>query len=413
MKSEAESRPLPIVRRLMATLFLGQSLASAGYIAAATVSSIVGARLSGGATLAGVPTTVYLIGGAVAAYPASRLMQRWGRRPGLALGMASGVVGALTAGGSVLLHSFGLFLAGMVLMGASNGTTNLSRFAAAEMQPAERRASALSLIVWAGTLGAVFGPLLVGPLGRLAERLQADPLAGPWLGAAVLFAAGLLVILTLLRPDPAQLARAFDQTAPAASASGAARPLTEIFRAPSAGVALISLVASQAIMIMLMAITGLHMTDHRHPLGDVSIVIAAHTLGMFGLSAVSGRLADRFGRAPTISLGALSLIAASALAPVSQSTWLIGLALFLLGWGWNLCYVSGSALITEAITPAERGPVQGTVDLVVNLTSAAGSLGSGLAFATLGYAAMGIFSAAAALVPLTFAGWLSRQTTRG
>lgn len=401
--------PFPI-RRLTGTLFLGQSLASAGYIAGATVSAIVGAKLSGQAALAGVPSTLYLIGSALAAYPASQIMQRWGRRSGLALGYAVGVLGAVLAGGSIQIHSFVLFLAGLFLMGAARGATELSRYAAAEIYPIAHRAQAISTIVLAGTVGAVFGPMIVGPLGTLAEAFRLDALTGPWFGSMTLFAIAMALTFLTLRPDPAEIGRALAAAEPQVDwAARPARSLAELFQGVPTRIALLSLLLGQAVMVMLMAITALHMTEHQHALSDVSWVISAHTLGMYGLSFVSGRLADRLGRAQTIGLGAIVLSAASLLAPVSQVTAVIALALFLLGWGWNLCYVAGSSLLTDAVSADDRGRVQGTADLIVNFTSALSTLGSGVVFAAGGYATMGLFAAAVSFITFSLSGWFIRS----
>jgi MFS family permease len=163
------------------------------------------------------------------------------------------------------------------------------------------------------------------------------------------------------------------------------------------------MVVGQLVMVMIMSITGLHMTDHGHPLNDVSIVIMAHTLGMFGLSLISGRLADNFGRPRTIAIGAGLLIAACLLAPLSQNTAILSVALFLLGLGWNFCAVAGAALLTDTLTLGERARMQGSNDLVVNFVSAAGSLQSGALLAWVGFTNLSWLSLAVSLIPLALA----------
>jgi len=393
------------VQRLTWVLFFGQSLGSAGYIAGSTVATIVGDKLSGRAALAGVPGFVYLLGSAAAAFPAARLMEHSGRRLGLALGFALGVGGALLAGWSVLVESFPFFLVGMVIMGAANGSTNLARYGAAEMHPVDERGRAISLVVLGGTFGAIVGPSVVGPMGQLAESLHRDALAGPWLASAVLFGVGALLISLFLRPDPRDLGRTLEAAGPAESAApaGPLRPVREVLALSGAQAAIAALVVGQVVMVMIMAITSLHMVHHNHGLGDVSLVIMAHTLGMFGLSLVTGRLVDRLGRGQTIMAGTGILILACLLAPLSQNTYLLALALFLLGLGWNFCYVAGGAMLTDMLTVTERGRWQGSIDLLISLVSAAGSLGSGAIFAALGFAWMSWFSLAVTLVPLALA----------
>jgi len=390
--------------RLTWLLFCGQSLSLAAFILGSTVGAIVGAQLSGRAALAGLPTAVYLLGSALAAYPAARLMERLGRRLGLTLGYAIGIAGALIAGFSVVARSFSGFLWGFGLMGITRGFSDLARYAAAEMYPPSGRARAISLVVLGGTVGAIAGPALVAPMGRLAMSLDADALAGPWFASGGLFALGLLLIGFFLRPDPSDLARQFASGSQApVSPAGPVRPLREIMRQPETRVAVSAMVIGQLVMVMLMSITSLHMTDHGHTLGDVSLVIMAHTLGMFGLSTISGRLADHIGRAAVILAGAGLLLAACLLAPLSQDTGLLALALFVLGLGWNFCYVAGAALLTDSLTLGERGRMQGSNDVVVGLVSAAGSLQSGVLFASVGYANLSWISFAVTLIPLLLA----------
>src|SRR3989338_10259400 len=98
------------VRRLTWVLFLSQCLGSAGYIAGNTIGPVIGEKLSGQTALAGLPGFVYLLGSALAAFPAARFLEESGRRPGLALGFGLGCLGSLLAGWAVLTYSFGPFL---------------------------------------------------------------------------------------------------------------------------------------------------------------------------------------------------------------------------------------------------------------------------------------------------------------
>lgn len=402
---------LPVYRRLTYLLLLGQSLTSAAFIASATVGAIAGAHLSGRPELAGLPSAVYLLGAALASYPASRLMERVGRRLGLTTGLGLGVTGALLNGLAINSGSFGLFLLGYALMGATRGFTDLGRYAAAEMHPLAERARAISLVVLGGTAGAILGPALVGPTGQLALSFGLEELSGPSFAGAALFAVGLLLIFVFLRPDPSVLARQFaaDADAAAEAATGQkavaepVRPFRLIWALPATRLAVAAMVIGQLVMVMLMSITSLHMTDHGHPLGDVSIVIMGHTLGMFGLSLISGRLADNFGRPRTIAIGAGLLIAACLLAPLSQNVAILAVALFLLGLGWNFCAVAGAALLTDALTLGERARMQGSNDVVVNLVSGFGSLQSGALFAWIGYSNLAWISLAVSLIPLALA----------
>jgi MFS family permease len=152
------------------------------------------------------------------------------------------------------------------------------------------------------------------------------------------------------------------------------------------------------------------MKNHDHGLSDISLVISSHTFGMFAFSILSGRLSDRYGRGPIILFGSATLIVACVAATLSPNVLPLSVALFLLGLGWNFCFVGGSTLLADQLSVAERARAQGFNDLLVGMASAIGSLGSGLIFAAVGYEVMAFVSAALAVIPLVAAiSWLQRR----
>ncbi len=153
-------------------------------------------------------------------------------------------------------------------------------------------------------------------------------------------------------------------------------------------------------MVAIMVITSLHMKDHNHQLADISAVISAHTLGMYAFSVVSGRLADRWGRGPVILTGSATLLLACLTAPLSPEVVPLAVSLFLLGLGWNFCFVGGSTLLADQLSPLERARTQGVNDLLVGLASATGSLSSGLVFAATSYTMIAMVAGGLALIPL-------------
>lgn len=391
-------------RRITLTLFAAQSLASAGFIAASTVSALAGAQLSGRPTWAGVPAAVYLIGSALAAPVWGYAMDRLGRRKALTLGVSVGVIGAIVTGLAVSAGGFALFLGGLLFMGIAYAAVQLGRFVAAEVHSPAERGRAISNVVIGGTVGAVFGPLLVGPAGRWVQSLGFDELSGAYLVSAALLLIGALVVFTWLRPEPREVGRAVAEMHPESGPDTTAlRSLRQLLHVPAVAVAMAAMVFGQVVMVMLMVITSLHMKNHHHGLGDISLVISSHTFGMFAFSIFSGRLADRYGRRPVIAVGAATLIVASLAAPLSPAVLPVAVALFLLGLGWNFCYVGGSSLLADQLSPAERARTQGFNDLLIGLASAIASLLSGIVFASIGYGAMGLLGAALATIPLLMA----------
>lgn len=387
-------------RHITRILFIAQSLGSAGFIAAATINAIAGMKLSGQPALAGLPGAIYSLGAALAAIGWSLLSDRFGRRVQLGLGLVAGIAGASLAAGAVVIHSFGLLLCGLALMGTAQGALQLARFAAAEVYSLAERGRALSTVVMGGALGAIFGPLLVGPVGTIARTIGVDELAGPYAIAVVLFAVGAIVIFLSLRPDPRDLGRLIAQEGSDASPAAPARPLGVILRMPGTILAVTTMLCGQLTMVTLMGITSLHMESHHHALPSISLVVSSHTFGMYAFSILSGRLVDHWGRIQTIALGSIALVFSCLLAPLSPAVAPLTVALFLLGLGWNFCFVGGSALLADQLAPVERARTQGVNDLTVGLTSALGSFGSGVIFGTAGYGLIAIVSAIIAIIPV-------------
>jgi MFS family permease len=399
-----------ISRRVTGTLLVAQSLSQAAFIAIGTVSALVVVHLGEQEAWAGVPSAVLRVAGAFAALGVAAIGEHIGRRRGLALGLAVGAVGSGVAATGIVADAFLLFLSGVVLMGVASASTLLARFAAAEVHPAERRGRAISNIVIGGVVGSIAGPLIVGPSGRWATWAGMNELAGPYLAGLVILAAAALATLIWLRPDPRDVARKMAIKHPEpAMRPGPARSIGQILGTPAALVAVSAMVLSQTVMVMMMVVTTLYMKQHGHTLTSMSLVISSHTFGMFAFSWVSGRLTDRWGRGPVILAGMGLLALASAVAPVSTEVLPLSAALFVLGLGWNFCYVAGSTMLSDQLSVAERAMTQGTNELLMGLASAAASLGSGLLFALAGYPAVGIVSVALSLLPLGLTVWWMRR----
>ena len=106
-----------------------------------------------------------------------------------------------------------------------------------------------------------------------------------------------------------------------------------------------------------------------------------------------------------IAGGGLALLAAGVLAALApgDNTPLMGLALGLLGVGWNLGLVGGSALLTDAIEPERRAQTQGAADLVIGLTAISGNLVAGPLFHAGAFGVLGAGAAAIGAVLIVLA----------
>lgn len=398
----------PAIRRATIALLLTQSVTSAAFITSTTVNPLVAAQLGGQEALAGLPSALLLVGASVAAYPAGQIMGRIGRRYGLVIGCILGLIGAVICGMSVIVATLPLFLLGLVLLGASRGTLDQGRYAAAEINPPQHRARAMSTVVFGGTVGAILGPALVAPAGQVAESLGIQTLSGPFFATAGLLIITALIVFVLLSVDLRGIAQRIAQLFPvepnepdtATPAPQQRMSVLDLLKIHDARIALITMTSAQATMVMMMAIIALHMTHHNHDLGDVSLVTMAHVLGMFAFSPLIGRLADWMGRKTMIRVSAVLIGAGCALAPLSLYTPWIALALFLVGLGWSGCYITGSTLLTDAVAVQMRAKMQGANDTVVNIASAVSSLSSGILLQAFGFNLLSLIGLAIALLPV-------------
>lgn len=384
--------------RITSGLFLAHALASAGVIAIVTVASIAGAELSGRVSLSGLPGASLQIGGALAAVLVGWVTERLGRRRGLTVAAALGAAGMVAASLAAVTGAFPWVLVGLVVAGTASAAVKFARFTAAEVQPRARRGRAVAIVVMGGTVGSVLGPILVAPSGAWAKAAGWGELTGPFVAATLLFALSAVSFWAFLRPEPRDLAARIDAASGEPPDLRAARQLRALLRDPGVATAMTTLVLSQAVMVMVMGITSLHMRANEHSLALISVVFAGHTLGMFAFSLISGWATDRFGRLPVIRAGGVLLTASCVLAVLTPAFPVLFVALLLLGYGWNLCYVAGSAMLSDYLSTAERSSTQGVTDLALGAVSAASTMAGGVVYAISGFAVMSLAGAVVAVV---------------
>ena len=385
----------------MGVLFAAQVCGSTGHSIVLAVGSIVAASITGTNTWSGLPVAVGSLGAALASWPLSRLMARFGRRPGLALGYGLAVAGALLAVIGVAVRSFSVMLAGMALFGIANTSNLLARYAAADVSPGSQRGRAMGLIVSGSTVGAVIGPNLMSPALRVGELLGVSPEASAFLISVAGYAVAAILVEVFLRPDPLTIARQLERMT-AGDRPKRARALRAILGDLRVQIALATLTISQFVMISTTSTSPVYLHDQGHRVETIGLAVSLHLAGMFVTSPLSGWLCDRFGRLVMIGIGAAVLIAAvmmAGLVPGGDRT-LIILALFLNGVGWNFAFVAASALLTDALSPDERASTQGLADLVMGLMGAFGSTAGGMILGVWGFAILNTVGAALVLVPL-------------
>lgn len=414
-----------IQRRTLITVVASQMLGGAGLAAGVTVGALIAEDMLGSASVAGLPTGLFTLGSALAAFTVGRWSQVAGRRRGLASGFAAGALGAVGIVVAAVWDNPALFFASLFVYGAGSATNLLARYAGTDLAPTAKKATAASIAMLATTFGAVAGPNLVEPLGALAEILDIPRLAGPFLLAAVAYGLAALVLFVFLRPDPLLTAQEIANspvTSPAPGADPVDRTLENtslddeispehavVSTAWSPGVVLGAtvMVLTQFTMVAVMTMTPVHMRDHHHGLNLVGVVIGLHIAAMYLPSLITGRLVDRVGRVPMAVAAAVTLLAAGvvgAFAP-GDSMPLITLSLVLLGLGWNFGLIAGTALVVDSTSLDTRARTQGSVDVLIALSGAAGGVISGVFVDLTSFAALALTTGLLSLVFAPVALW--------
>lgn len=392
-----------VQRRTLRVVVAAQVLGGAGLAAGITVGALLAEDMLGTESLAGLPTGLFTLGSALAAYLVGAVSQRRGRRAGLGLGFVGGGVGALGVVLAAALDNVPLLFVSLFVYGAGSATNLQARYAGTDLAAPERRGMAVSIALVSTTIGAVAGPNLVEPLGRLAVRLDLPALSGPFLLAGVAYLAAGATLVALLRPDPLLLAREIER----ASADAVDVPAESVVTPPSSAayVGATIMVLTQITMVAIMTMTPVQMRDHHHGLGDVGLVIGLHIAAMYLPSPLTGHLVDRFGRTAVAVASGVVLIASgiTAAAAPGDSLTLTIVALMLLGIGWNFGLISGTALVVDATTPANRARTQGGIDVLVALAGAGGGVFSGVIVSASSYATLGIVCAAMTIIVLPIA----------
>lgn len=379
-----------LYKRTLFVVSVSQIFGGAGLAAGVTVGALIAQQMLGTDAFAGLPSALFTLGSAGSALIVGRLSQRYGRRTGLSAGFMIGGLGAIGVIMAAIINSIFLLFISLLIYGAGTATNLQARYAGTDLANHKQRATAVSITMVFTTFGAVAGPSLVNVMGDFALSIGVPSLAGPFIlaAAAYMLAGGVLFIM--LRPDPLVIARTIEAANEEPGDKGhlAATEHTENKKGIIVGATV--MVLTQIVMVAIMTMTPVHMRHHGHDLGAVGLVIGFHIGAMYLPSLVTGVLVDRLGRtAMAISSGTTLLLAGviAAFAP-GDSMVLLVIALSLLGLGWNFGLISGTALIVDSTDSATRAKTQGTVDVLIALSGAAGGALSGMIVAGSSYLAL-------------------------
>ncbi len=409
-----------VQRRTLRLLFVTQIISGIGIAVGASVGALLAAEIAG-IGVSGVALSANVVGAALFAVPATTIVHRYGRRPSLAAGYLIAALGSLIVVLAAVRESIPLLITGLFLFGGASAAGLQARYAAVDLAPAAVRGRHLSLIVWATTLGAVVGPSLAAPAGASLDEYGIPTLAGPFFFSALLFGLATLLLMLLLRPDPAVIARG-GMGSPGAPGAGArqggmlaALRVVASQASPRLGVG--AMAAGHVVMIGVMTMTPVHIRgaghDAAHTLRIVGLVLSFHIAGMFAFAPVFGWLTDKLGRRPVIVAGIALLLTACALAGnAGHHSARLAAALMVLGLGWSATTVAGSTLLSEWVPVELRASAQGISDLAMGLAGALAGAVSGVVVEAWGYPTLTLL-AALATGPLVVLVSLSSSRSRG
>lgn len=393
----------PIQRRAVATLSWAQMLSGIAVAGSLPAGALIAAGL-GGDGAAGLAQTAGVVGAALLALPLARMALTHGRRVALTTGYAIGAVGAAVVVAGGVGRALWAVLLGCLLLGVSTAAGYQGRYAATDLAPPHQRARALSIVVWAGTIGAVLGPNLLQFTGNLALTLGLPQLTGPYVLATVVLTAAAGLLFLRLRPDPYLVARSLAQRSGPLPAARLRDGISHLRRHRRAILGITAVSIGHVVMVMVMVMTPVHMAHVDVSLQLIGLVISVHVLGMFAFSPLVGWAVDRFGRVPIIAAGVVILAISCGVSGVAaaDNVPVLGTGLFLLGLGWSCTLIAGSTLLTDDAEAVDRPSVQGLSDLSMNVAGAVGGAIAGIIVMQTSYAVL----CAAALVPVAVLGAL-------
>lgn len=344
-------------------LTLAYALMMAGGAMMVLIAGIIGTDFAPTPGLATLPIALTIVGVASATLPTGKLMQKRGRRLVFLGSGALAVAAALAAAASLAADSFPAFCLAAFFIGWSAAAGHQYRFAALELVPAARAPAATSALLLGGILGAFVGP-------ELAVRGR-HLLPVEFAGSFVLLAAGYVlgVLIVSFYREPVHASHAEHQ---------ASRPLGEILRNPVVVVAIASAAISYGLMSFIMTATPISMHQHSgHSLAATKWVIQAHIAAMYLPSLVFATLHAKLGLRLLLWLGVACYLLTLVVAFADEALLNYGLALILLGLGWNVMFLGGTNLLPLGHAPQERFRVQAMNDFLAFTVQAVVALGSG------------------------------------
>jgi len=341
------------------------------------LSGIIGSQISPIKSLSTLPMSISVVGIAVGAIVATKVMSKIGRKYGFILASIGNFLVSILGAYSILGQNFILFCFANFFLGIGMAFTHQYRFAAAESVEKNMAPKAISIILFGGIISAFLGP----SFANYAKDLVSENLyVGSYLALALL--TFVPAILFLFYENKSKLEANLEYTG---------RSYLELILQPRFIQAITASAFGYAVMTFLMTATpiSMHVMENMS-LSKTSIVIQFHVAAMFLPSLLTGHLIKKFGHSNVIYAGVF-LYSITLIASIfEQSFFNYMFALIFLGLGWNFLFISGTSLLVLTYKEEEKYRAQGLNDFVVYSVHAIGSLSAGIFIALTNWKTMNI-----------------------
>ena len=317
-------------------LLLSVAFSSTGFIAAVTITVLAAREVSSNPYLIGFPNAVGVAGAVIGTQMFDRMSQKYSKNRALSNTFLIGSLGGLVQISSLIIDSFYLLLIGAFILGIGQSAALQTRYVASFVASESFKATALSLAVWFSVFGSIFGPRLVGEYSAVFENwLGSDLIVGYFIATFGMFLAGLSVLLFSQKDSALNKKLVIEKSLKLSELDSTARLLTKI------------LVLNHFVMVLIMSATPLHVKDIGETIKLVGTIISYHTLGMFLLSPILGKLVDKYGSKLFAMIGSLILILSCVVSLFNTNILFLKIGLYLLGLGWNFTYIAISSAISN------------------------------------------------------------------
>jgi MFS family permease len=339
-------------------------------------------------------------------YPIGRITDRYGRKPGIQLGLTLAMVGTLAVGLAMLFQSLLALTAGMLIFGMGMNASAQMRVAAADMFPPRMRAQALGYVATGSLVGLLISPLVMSIAETVAKKTGHDALGLPWLMLPTLILVG-MALVTFVRPDPKEIGTHLSRYYPDYTPPPPAKPgyrtefkAAQLLQFVPTRLAIISNCAGQGNMSIVMVLTSLVLAHHGHSLTAIAVSHMFHSIGMFGFTIPFGALADRYSRERVMYPGVATTLVGAILVTYTGDYWTVTLGTFLVGLGWSAANVASTALIADQVETAQRGRAIGVNDSCAGAMTVLAAAVTGPLVECTSLPAAGMAAVLVAVVPL-------------